>query len=321
MGKTELNIEEVVKKHEEGLSYNKLSLIFNESASSLQKKVIQYKEQRYKKIGPRERISEDVKDEIIYRYLYEKKGLIATGAPWGLSQKRIETVLKERGVQKRTYIEAKQIQRKYEVNDDFFKHQSSEMAYILGFLAADGFVSSKENRISIQLQESDQDFLEKIKELIQSDRPIKNYLTNAGRSTCKLEVWSSEWKKDLAIYNIVPNKTFILMPPDRLDSQYYFDYIRGYFDGDGSIYVNLNKYKNEFKIIGASYDLITWMYNQFIEQGINISFKTFFTDHNVKMYEVISNNKQTIKKIYQLFYTSENVFCLQRKRQKFELIV
>lgn len=320
MRKTKLNIEEVIKKHEEGLSYNKLSLIFNESASSLQKKVKQYQEQKYK-IKPQEKIPEDIKEEVVYRYLYEKKGLIAAGAPWGLSQKRVETVLKEKGIHKRTYNEAKQNQRKYNVNDNFFKHQSAEMAYLLGFLAADGNVKEKENCINIQLQKSDQNFLEKIKDLVNSDRPIKNYLTNAGNLTCKLEVWSSEWKKDLAIYNIVPNKTFKLIPPDRLDSQYYFDYIRGYFDGDGSIYVNLKKYKNEFKIIGASYNLITWFYSQFLQQGIKIQFKTFLTNNGVQMYEIITTNKETIRDIYKIFYTSENVFCLERKKQKFELIV
>lgn len=320
MRKVDLDIEEIIEKLKSGLSYKKLSKIYNVSPSLLQKKVIQFQNQKIK-IGSREKIPENIKDEIVYRYVYEKKGLIATGSLWGLSQKRVETVLKERGIPKRTYTEAKKIGRKYSVDDNFFKNQSPEMAYILGFLAADGYVSTKENLISIQLQESDQDFLEKIKTLVKSDRPIKNYVTNLGHPTCKLDVWSSEWKKDLAIYNIIPKKTFNLLPPDRLNPKYYFDYIRGYFDGDGSIYINQDTRKKEFKIVGASYETITWIYQRFVEKGVEISFKTFITNNNVKMYEIVTYKQASIKTIYDLLYSSNNIFCLERKKQKFELVV
>ena len=39
------------------------------------------------------------------------------------------------------------LKRKYFVKDDYFSTQNNRMAYILGFLMADGNVSSTDNRI------------------------------------------------------------------------------------------------------------------------------------------------------------------------------
>ena len=109
-------------------------------------------------------VSEEHRQAIIDAYL-SGKGLVSAGAPYGCSQKVVETILKRAGIKKRTYEEAKQIQRMYSLNDNFFKTQSSEMAYILGFIAADGNVAKKENSISIQLQKEDAELLEKIKNI------------------------------------------------------------------------------------------------------------------------------------------------------------
>lgn len=49
-------------------------------------------------------------------------------------------------------------------------------------------------------------------------------------------------KKDLAKYGCVQNKTYIGFSFPSIEEKYYYDFIRGYFDGDGSIYCTGNKY-------------------------------------------------------------------------------
>ena len=49
--------------------------------------------------------------------------------------------------------------RLYPVNDNYFSVQNHKMAYILGFLMADGKVSKQDNRIQICLAEKDSDYL------------------------------------------------------------------------------------------------------------------------------------------------------------------
>ena len=122
-------------------------------------------------------IPEEHRQAIIDAYL-SGKGLIAAGAPYGCGQKVVETILKRAGIHKRTYEKSKQKQRMYSLNDNFFKTQSPDMAYILGFIAADGNVAKKENAISIQLHEKDAEILEKIKELTDSSRPLDFYKTS-----------------------------------------------------------------------------------------------------------------------------------------------
>ena len=318
----ELAIEMANKREKEHLSYKALSDIYGFSASGIQKRLVSLlKNPKQEKISNYSDISEEIKNKVIYNYLHLGQGLEKAGVEFGLSGFMVKEILKEKEIKQRTYVEAKQTLRKYKVDDNFFKTQSPNMAYILGFLAADGNVAKNENQISIQLQKADEDFLEKIRNITKSTRPLKYYLTNAGNPTCKMSVWSSEWKKDLAIYHIVPVKTFILQPPDRLNPKYYIDYIRGYFDGDGSITVNNENYNREFKIVGASKEVIHWMYEELIKLGVlNLYTKITYTDHDVPMYNLYATSKTTIKQIQNLFYYSENVLCLERKRNKFNLI-
>ena len=177
-------------------------------------------------------VPEENKQKVIDNYLFKKQGLQTAGKEFGYNQGMVESILKEAGIKKRTYTEAKQEGRKYSCND---KEQNSNMAYVLGFIAADGSIAKKENAIHINLSAIDGEILERIKLITESTRPIKYYTKNStGQELVKFSVWSHEWKKDLEIYGITPAKTFTLKPPTFLNKKYAKDYIRGYFDADGS---------------------------------------------------------------------------------------
>ena len=268
-------------------------------------------------------IPEEHRQAIIDAYL-SGKGLIAAGAPYGCGQKVVETILKRAGIHKRTYEESKQKQRMYSLNDNFFKTQSSDMAYILGFIAADGNVAKKENAISIQLHEKDAEILEKIKELTDSSRPLDFYKTSQGRDSVKFQVWSAEWKRDLAVYNIVPNKSLILKPPTFLDEKYYKDYIRGYFDGDGSIWTRKDHLNQCYwDIVGASKEMIVWI-REVLANQFGIVNNKILTDHldtGVIMYKITYVGKAKLQQIYDALYSDRNCLSLKRKREKIETIL
>ena len=270
-------------------------------------------------------IPEEIVEQILDRYVNEHYGLQSAGAPWGYGQKVVETLLKKANITKRSYIESKQITRLYSLNDDFFKEQNSNMAYILGFLASDGNVSSSENSINIQLQRADEQILKDIKEIVQSNRPLDYYTTVAGRETVKFQVWSSSWKNDLSLYGIIPNKTFNLQPPNYLKKEYRIDYIRGYFDGDGSIWWKENNFHQCYwDIVGASNSVINWIYQTLVnDYGIINSFgiNNFYTSNDVKMYKISYYGFEKIKLLYSALYYDDNVLCLKRKKEKMETIL
>lgn len=326
MGKinfTEQQINYIITQYLNKKSKNKIAKEFQVNPSVINRILLENKINiRSKKIPPRKQVSEEIQQKIIDNYI-QGKGLIAAGKSFGCSQKVVETILKNHGIKKRTYEESKQAQRIYSLNDDFFKIQTPDMAYILGFIAADGCVSAKENSLSIQLQKQDTELLEKIKDIVQSTRPLDFYTTHQGRDTVKFQVWSAAWKKDLMVYNIVPNKTFTLKPPTFLKRSLYKDYIRGYFDGDGCIYYRNNDYAQcNWEIVGASKEMIIWI-REFLatEYGIvNNKILTSTLDSGVIMYKTTYGGKEKISKIYNALYYP-NCLTLQRKKEKIETIL
>lgn len=320
---SEQQTKDIIHKYTiEKMSHARIAKIYNVSANVIRNLLIN------NNIPSRDRTTEipnDIVEQILDRYVNQHYGLQSAGAPWGYSQKVVDTLLKKAGIQKRNYTESKQIKRLYELDDNFFKVQNANMAYILGFIAADGNVALKENSISIQLQKSDEQIVQDIKNITKSTRPLDYYLTNAGHETVKFQVWSAEWKKDLAVYNIIPHKTFILKPPIFLNSKYYIDYIRGYFDGDGSIsYRSDNVKRCSWEIIGMSREVIEWIKNVLLEQygiictnGITMR----YTNNNEKVYKVGYYSKEKIQKLYNALYYEENCLCLKRKKEKFETIL
>ena len=265
-------------------------------------------------------LSKEQKEIILDNYVNKKQGLQTAGKEFGASQFTVERLLKEYNIKKRSYTEAKQALRKYFVNDDFFKTQTPDMAYLLGFIAADGSVSKEENGIFIQLNEKDEELLEKIRKRVDSNHPIKHYLTNAGNPTAKLSIWSSEWKKDLNVYNITPQKTFTLQPPTFLKKEYYIDYIHGYFDGDGCLYYNAEKYNRNFEIVGVSKPVLDWIYEVMTNNyGIITTPVSHYTkDNGVIVYKYAARGAEKIRKIYELFYAPDKLLFLDRKKKLFE---
>jgi hypothetical protein len=270
-------------------------------------------------------IDEEIADKIVDNYVNKKMGLIPSGKEFGYNQYRVEKILKMRGIKKRTYLESKEIgeYRKYNCNKNYFKHQSSNMAYILGFLAADGNISKRENGIFIELQAQDKEILEKIKKETECERPIDDYIKNTtGQHLVKFKNWCKAWKEDLKIYGIVPAKTFILQPPHFLDEKYYIDYIRGYFDGDGSISYSPKGCHYVFTISGASKPVVEWIREIFANKyGITnngITIQDLPSGH--QMYKIDYYSRDKIEKIYNILYTKDSLF-LQRKKEKFTTFI
>ena len=106
-------------------------------------------------------------DIILDNYCNKKYGLIKSGKEVGVSSYIVRRLLLERGIHIRSFSEAASnsniARRMYEVDDSYFSQENPKMAYLLGFLAADGTVSKDSNRIKIGLSSVDKDFLEQIR--------------------------------------------------------------------------------------------------------------------------------------------------------------
>lgn len=119
------------------------------------------------------------------------------------------------------------------LNKEAFDEYSEESCYWAGFLAADGNVDSKK-RVRLMLKYDDIGHLEKFKTFLKSTHTISSNTDTYYR--CSFE-FTSEYVCEALFfnYNIVPNKTDCLEFPSHIPEKYLKYYIRGYFDGDGSL--------------------------------------------------------------------------------------
>ena len=117
------------------------------------------------------------------------------------------------------------------------------MAYVLGFFSADGYITV--NRRGGQfwcIQITDKKLLEEIKKVIKSEHKISIRIGGRNESTLyRLQIGSIEMCDDLRKLGLRERKTKNLVVPNVPD-KYFADFVRGYFDGDGNVWIGfLNK--------------------------------------------------------------------------------
>lgn len=324
---TDKQEEEIASKYLAGKTTSELSAEYGFSKDVIRRVLKQHNIPFRKNISydgkSRIPLAENLAERIIHDYVVNQYSIYSLQKKYNLSQRKIETCLKRYGVNKRTYVEAKQLSRVYELNDDFFKDQTPNMAYVLGLIAADGNVAKNENCISIELEKTDVKLLEEINQITGNTRPLKFYThdhhNGAYTEAVKFQAWSAEWKQDLATYGIVPAKTYVIVPPVRLKKELYIYYLKGYFDGDGSFYVRKDcDTSGVISFIGASKPLVKWVQNVLVNQyGIitgEISTRVLNSGHY--FYKFCVYNHNGIKQLYHLWYDDPTILSLDRKKAK-----
>ncbi len=140
---------------------------------------------------------------------------------------------------------------RYNVNHDVFATDSEISFYLAGFIAADGCVHQHKckepNMITISLAKKDLNHLLNIKTLLGFNGPIKAntrklaQLNNKWNDSeqVRFSIYSKKIISDLKNFGIGPRKSLTYIMPDWLKSHsLVHHFIRGYFDGDGSFWIN-----------------------------------------------------------------------------------
>lgn len=163
---------------------------------------------------------------------------------YGVTRQSVATYLEKIGVK----TTKGNHHRKYTHQYDFFENiDTEEKAYWLGFMFADGYIvdySNKygEDKFGITLHSKDKETLEQFKKSIQSTNPITDVSSN-GRQLHRILMSSQKTVDDLISHGCFKQKSLILKPPTGIPKELIHHFIRGFFDGDGSIFWN----KSEFE--------------------------------------------------------------------------
>lgn len=135
----------------------------------------------------------------------------------------------------------------YSINEEYFKHINTvDKAYFFGLIAADGAIVRNSNNhltMTISLKSEDGYILEKLREATEAEVTIKEYKQSYQKeggeySYQKRFVTANEkFVKHLMTHGVSERKSNTLGDVlKNVDREYQIDFIRGFFDGNGSIY-------------------------------------------------------------------------------------
>lgn len=208
-----------------------------------------------------------------------------------------------------------QNQRKFHIDDTYFHQESSNMAYLLGLYASDGNVSKKDNTISLILSNVDKDFLSMVAKELKFTGNIKEYENSKGFRNVRLIFTSLPIKEKFQEYGIIPNKTYNFSFPMQLNKKYWIDFIRGYFDGDGSICKSGQSIR--WTIGSHGKNILATIIDFFFEEYQISKVKIYQRKDGFYYFQYSTN---ATKQIYKILYTQDSLY-LPRKKEKFESLL
>lgn len=203
--------------------------------------------------------------------------------------------------------------------DYFSKIDSPSKAYVLGYIAADGYIvrnfrGSNTKILGIQLNVCDIDFLYFLKGQIGCQNPVK--ILRNGKMA-RFTIANKKIIKDLETLGIVERKTFLLKDiPKNIPTKYQKYFIFGYFDGDGSFVKYKTRGKKDKNIfynscggtisIRGTKDLLSSFPKILNIEHYNMSFN--------KTYIFSFSRKEYVKSFFEQY--SKSPFFLKRKYEK-----
>ncbi len=195
--------------------------------------------------------------------------------------------------------------RKHQLNLHYFDNIDNEdKAYFLGYLYADGYVNDQCMRLNIHNQ--DYHILQKFCECLESDETI---IKPFGDHYSCLTVNSIDFANSLHRQGVVQAKTKILKPPI-LDDNLIRHFIRGYFDGDGSIWFDKSSNSYRIQFIGTK-PIVEYIADFF---GIKTKLREATKDGLIYRYGFSGNQK--ISCAFNKIYEDSTVY-LTRKHDKY----
>jgi len=129
--------------------------------------------------------------------------------------------------------------RIYTVNEDFFKVWTKESAWMYGWFVGDGWVSEK--ILGFSLARKDKEVLYKFKKVMKSEHPVNDYESYDKRYDKTYEMSRVQIGSEKIVE--VLKKLYY----EDVSDEFLSDFIRGFFEAEGSVWLNVDKkWNNEY---------------------------------------------------------------------------
>lgn len=265
------------------------------------------------------KVSKEVQEQVVDAYK-SNMSLREIERQFGVSRQTTAKFLTQLGVKTTTGNHY----RKYFHQEDFFENiDTEEKAYWLGFFFADGYIVNKvrgygQDGCGITLAIEDEQHLQKFKTAIKATNPINYDDSKVGQKQCKIVLTSQKTVDDLISHGCVKQKSLILEPPIGIPPTLMTHFIRGYFDGDGSITKTHTPGKN-FKTneycygvnITCTYDMALWLQEYFSMGSIAKEHRREYT-----YYYTLGGRLQLIQ-FFHMLYDNASIW-MDRKYNRFK---
>jgi hypothetical protein len=207
--------------------------------------------------------------------------------------------------------------KQYSVNQNYFDLINTEdKAYFLGLMASDGCITNK-NRLLIGLAKEDEEVLELFKNSIAYTGPLYNVKgrTIKHKDQIRLQIRNSTLFNSLINLGIVERKSLILTFPNEtlVPKNLQCHFIRGYFDGDGSVKFNHDSIHIRFT---GTFDILDSIQNIFINNCAVSKLKMYQANKQRNTYEFTYGGDMQGMRIYDYMYKDATIF-MKRKKDKF----
>lgn len=208
--------------------------------------------------------------------------------------------------------------RKYSLNTEYFDCiDSQNKAYIFGFLMADGHNSICKSTVSMSLHEQDGYILEEMRKELGCTKPLE-YIDYSNKhdfgykysNQYRLILFSSHMCDTLNRLGMTHDKSHSLKFPN-IGKEYYPHFIRGYFDGNGTI----NKKAGSFGIVSAEAFVDSLMEIFQDELGVVGGIKRESSCKNGVTFDLHYHKHHESKKICEWMYKDAEMFL----KRKYEL--
>jgi len=216
------------------------------------------------------------------------------------------------------------------VNKNFFSSWNSEMSYILGFIVADGCIGVKRIRKKdktkqyfLDITSKDIEHLKNIKKAMSARQKI--LLKQSGYEkgyAYRIQIGHQKICRDLIELGIIPRKTYNLGSIEVPD-KYFSDFVRGFFDGDGTVYIYTVNKTLQIKagFVSSSLSFIT-RFNQQLCENLNFPKKAIHQTIDKRGKKMVQYSIcfyiDDCEKLAKFMYGNNPTLFLPRKRRVFE---
>lgn len=176
----------------------------------------------------------------------------------------------------------------HDLDIDYFKNiDTQSKAYWLGFIVADGTISKDGYKTSITSK--DLEILEKFKAAIKSGHKITTVntfdkRTNKNYKRYLIQICSKDFVKNIIKHGVTNRKSYTCDFP-KIKNKYVLDFIRGLFDGDGSIFLIPNKTQFRISFIGTK-EILNYIRNFLLNHNIVLKPKLYKLSEKQNVYKI-----------------------------------